>query len=257
MTFLRENIFLLVFVAVVLIVGIVILVMGFSADAGVDDLIDQRVQLSGELDRVGRTKKVNDAVLKSERDRVDSVRKAARDLLDKSRDWNRRNYQVIELQYNDDDGKAHIEPAFPIDRRKYESFGLVLKFTGKYREKLLSLLGRLNATRPPTEGEITIEAGIHQRRLDFQRQTGERKPSGMEETPSRHRAPGAWMDPMGQGGWGGGGMGMPKNPTNLRRHRVLRSGIHRRRPQRLRHQALGSPTQHLGYSGHRGGYRPD
>ncbi len=239
MRFLRENVFLLILLAVVLVLGGIILAMDFSTASAVDKLITDRVRLGNELRSLGRgNNRVNQEVVTAERDRVATVRKAARDLLKQSRDWNRRNYRIIRLQYKDDDGAIKTVPSFPVDRRQYQSFGLALKFTGQCSRELLSLLKRLNATRPPSKEEIKIESVIQQRALDLRRQTEEQKKAKADQSPARKPSPG-----FSSGGYqsqGGQGQMMEfEGSRRGQRYAPQRGAFRSRRSGRARTADLG------------------
>ncbi len=168
MGFLRENIFFVVIGAAVVVLGGLLVVWNLQASGAVDELIVKRTQLADDLARLGRGKPVNNAVFKEKHRQVEQVRAAAREIFDRTRDWNRRDFEVIQLQYQDDRGDTRQIPAFPIDREKYRGFVLTFKLVQTYRSQLESLLAGMNATTVPSTEQIQQEQHRWKERLDFE-----------------------------------------------------------------------------------------
>ncbi len=166
MRFLRQNVFLLAVIGVVVVAGGIMLAMVFSGTGDLDELVKLRTDRSKELRRLAKdSEKANKAVIEAEKERVESIRDGEKEVLDRSAAWNRRTYPILTLTYTDDDGTQHTVPAFPIDRNKYRAFGLVFQFTEQYRQKMLALLKHMNATSPPNQDEIDREQTRIERQL--------------------------------------------------------------------------------------------
>ena len=168
MQFIRQNLFLIIVIAVVLVVGGAMLAINFRTGGQVDQEVAARVKLSGRLSRL-RSAGISSRMVEAEDARVTTIKKAARGVTETCIDWNRKNYEVLSVTVDDGTGRQEIR-AFPVDRELYETKGLKFKVTEKYLETLRGLLAPLDATRIPTPKEIEDEKRIQietiQARLD-------------------------------------------------------------------------------------------
>jgi len=175
MGFLRQNVFLVAIIGAVVVVGGIFLAMWLSAAGDVEDLIDKRLKLSNELRALALDRrKVNPAVVKAEKDRVEGLRAAAANVARLNVQWNREPYKVLQLKY-DDAGRSRTVPAFPIDRKKYADFGLIFQFAEQYRQEMATMLAGLKPTRVPTDQEIATEELRWREDLQRRQEDEERK----------------------------------------------------------------------------------
>lgn len=169
MQFLRDNLLYVCVIAVVVVAAAGLLPMasswGFAGD--VDKALEQRKELDRDMDRVG-TPAVNAKILANEHKRVAMVRQAQNEVLAMSTRWNGRHYRPFVLTFNTAKGPRQI-PAFPIDRRLYQQYGLSFKVTDIYRTKLEDL-------RPPLRPVPKFTDAERQKRtLHWERVLGERE----------------------------------------------------------------------------------
>lgn len=168
MQFIRQNLFLIIVVAVVLVVGGAMLAMNFRTGEQVDQEVAARVKLSGHLRRL-HSAGISSEMVEAEDARVTTIKKAARGVTETCIEWNRKNYKVLSVTVDDGTGRQEIR-AFPVDRELYETKGLKFKVTEKYLKTLRGLLAPLNAARIPTPKEIEDEKRVQkeaiQARLD-------------------------------------------------------------------------------------------
>ena len=161
MGFLRQNIFVLGLIGVVLVVGGVMLAMDISASGDTRDQIDRRTKLSDEL-KSAAGDPVNDGRLRAEQPRVNKVKTAAEKVAGLSARWNRGSYRVMELPILNPRGVVIKRVnAFPMDQKNRAPRVLVL--TSQYPKELQAILNRLNATQPPDDAEIARETSFFHR----------------------------------------------------------------------------------------------
>lgn len=169
MNFLRANIFLVILVAAVVVLGGGLLALSMMTASSVDKEVAARLSVSSQLERLAKDSlKVNDTVLNSARQKVEAVKASADKVVEENRDWNRRTYPIIELAFVDDNDAPQNIRAFPIDRESYRSYGLVYKFAQQYRRQLKDMLAEINAIEPPTPAEVADEQEAFLSRLQLQ-----------------------------------------------------------------------------------------
>ena len=171
MEFLKQNLFLVIVVAVVVVLGGAILALNFSVSSANDEQAAAREKLSSQLQRLSQGEKVNNDKLAALKARVSLTRDAYEELSRVERDWNQRTYPVLELTYLDDDSQSRTVPAFPLDREKYRQFRLHFRFVLQYRKALEDVLAKLQPTTIPSTLEIEEEQTAWQRRLEMQQET--------------------------------------------------------------------------------------
>jgi len=219
MRFLKAHAFMLALAAVVVVVGGAMMGMKFVAGGDIDELMAKRASLSAKLKTLKSKPVVNQAILDATRRRIQQSRAAAMDALKENLLWNRDEHKVLQLVYND--GRTTM-PAFPIQRQKYDAYGLVYEFTEEYQKALSGMLAELKATQAPTSQEISDEQDRLARRLSSLQAAEERRKltasSGAElpgpaVLPSRTPSAGAMynkpnpMDMFRKGPMTGGSMG--------------------------------------------------
>ncbi len=152
MNFLKENLFLVVTAAVVLVGG-VLLLLAISSGSGQTEANAEPYMSEGKeissLVSAGVNKKRVDAVVK----RVEDMRIEAKEVIELSLLRNRRDYKVLSL-----DISGQTIPAFPVDKEFKDRETLRKLFPGQYRLRLEKLRKTLKPTTPPTAEELINEA---------------------------------------------------------------------------------------------------
>jgi hypothetical protein len=151
--FIRSNLFLMIVVAAVVIVGGLLIGIGASISGSVDDLIAKRTKTNQEADTVmSPAQMVNEAIVADQTQRNQAVQAEAQDVraeLAKQAE----NYPVLEIA-RPDDGSWR---AFPYDRQAYDDARLTLKFTELYARMWRNAEGgwleRLGSIIPPAEDD--------------------------------------------------------------------------------------------------------
>ncbi len=151
MTFIKQNLFLIVVGAVlVILVGFVLglaYTFGSQADAYARLRTDESQKLRGLA-----SSEVNGDVVAAAEKKVGMVQKAASEMREFCLKRNSTNYPVIAFNIA---GKP--VQAFPIDQNLYRQEALRWRFPHQYRKALLELLESLQPASPPTEPEIKDE----------------------------------------------------------------------------------------------------
>ncbi len=184
MKFFRENIFLVALVGAVVLVGGGMLGLGFSVSGGNDDLVEQRMKLSGDLARLDSPNvKANDGILQATRDHRDRVKAAAQTVIKTDNKWNRQRYKVMAVKYLAE-GNTKVANIFPMDRDLYEEYPIISRIPKLYHKELDKLVQSLSPAELPTDAEIAQEQTRFQRWLDLQAQTGD-EPGNAPAVPVR------------------------------------------------------------------------
>ena len=170
MEFLKQNLFLVIVVAVVVALGGAVLALNFSVSSANDEQAAAREKLSSQLQQLSQGEKVNGPKLEAKKAQVNQTRDAYEELSRLERDWNRRTYPILELTYLDG-GQGRTVPAFPLDREKYRQFRLHFPFVLQYRKELEEMLAKLQPTTIPSTPEIEEAQTAWQRRLEMQQET--------------------------------------------------------------------------------------
>ncbi|MBL7133717.1 MAG: hypothetical protein ISS78_06435 [Phycisphaerae bacterium] len=163
MRFIRENIFLLSTVGVVVLIGGIMLACGTNIGADVDRALSTRQKLSNQLARL-RQPPVNTDIVEAERERVEEVLATQQAVVDMCIAWNRRNYQPFVLPFDAEDGPREV-PAFPVDRQLYRHYNLAFNAARVYRKELNKLLATLRPVVPPTKEQIEEEKSLWEKKL--------------------------------------------------------------------------------------------
>jgi len=156
MRLIRENLFFVVLIGIVVVVGAGGLVWYFTSD--LDDRLAKRQRLSTDLRTLAkRRKKVNATIIGKMKDRIDRGKMAvAKDGQD-SIDLNRSILRPMELTIG-----GMKEAAFPVDMAQYDARGLFLVFIRQYHESIDKMLAapELKRTTTPTEEELKREEAL-------------------------------------------------------------------------------------------------
>ena len=172
MDLLKENLFLVVILAVLVVGGSVLVFAGISSGGKADVGSKEYTSLSKEMDSLisGRInqKKVDDA-----RQQVEKMRQQAERVKNTFLLKNRRDYKVLSF-----DISGSVIPAFPIDPEFKSRDTLRLLFPGKYHLELKSMRESLRPTVPPTSEEIRVESERISASAAPARTTGVSSPGG-------------------------------------------------------------------------------
>jgi len=189
MAFLREHSFILGLVAALVVLGGIVLALDFSKAGSVTGELKDRAEFSAGLKTLVKPPRVNAKVLKAETDRVEQSQAAAKIVIDRNVEWNRGDFEIMQLSYTDGAGGTRTIPAFPIQREEYNDFGLIFVLTRTYLLELRSMLKDLKATQPPTPEEVRDEQDRLARKLAAKRAAEERK-KGLTPLEKGTRRPG-------------------------------------------------------------------
>ena len=156
MRFVRENLFYVILVAVVVIGSGVAIFYYIGSDIG--NTLDSRQKLSRKLKRLANQKpKVNNAAVADMKDRIERLKKANDGDFQACLKFNREYLPVMRLKVSE----ASSESAFPVDAAKYGAEGLYLRFFEEYTRQIDQVVSPrrqgLLPTVPPTSQEIEAE----------------------------------------------------------------------------------------------------
>jgi len=184
MRFIKENLFLVIIIAAVAVLGGLILAAHFSIAKDVDESIAQRQKTTASLENLSRVK-ANEEMVRTQQRRVESIRQAASRVKQECVEWNKRNYEVLELPTRTGSVKA-----FPLDREVTE-FDYSFEFTGQYRASIERMLRTLNPTAPPSQDEIDahVEQWENQLMQEQEVKAERGKTAQQVGTPARWGAP--------------------------------------------------------------------
>jgi len=172
MQFIKQNLFLAIVVAVVLVVGGFMVFMSTSVAKDVNAEVAKRNQVAQQLERVAKSP-VNPQKLKAEEQQVQSIQQAAQEIKQACIDWNRRNYAPLEL-----DIAGQKVSAFPYENNaQFNIAQYSLAFTGKYIAELQAMVAALKPTAAPSQADITAHGMQWQNQLQ-QDQEEQGQPSG-------------------------------------------------------------------------------
>jgi len=166
MRFLRENLFLVIVVAVVLLGGGALVAGYLRLSKDTDSAAGDRVQLAGNFSQLAGGGGANAAMVESAEKRAEVVKSAVAKVEQVSVDWNRANFPVFQLP--EEGGKT--VPAFPIDEALYRDQALDYTFTRVYLEEMNKLLASLKPTISPTDRDIESRTIQYDTRLQLQQQ---------------------------------------------------------------------------------------
>jgi len=157
MNFLRQNLFLVCTVAVLVIASAVLLAFASSAGEQSAKYAKRRTVECDSMRRLTAGDCVNERVVKAAEQRVTKMRQEHEEVTAEFLATNRRHYRVLSFR-DPDKPTAKAIPAFPIDPEKFQTKGLRLLFPEEYRQEVLRLLKSMKPTVAPTPEEIKQEA---------------------------------------------------------------------------------------------------
>jgi hypothetical protein len=157
MRFVRENLFYVILVAVV-VVGAVGAVL-FYTSSGIDENVKSRKDVSKELLRLSRDNlKVDANAVEIKQKRIEALKKANESDLEQCIAFNRKSLPVLKIPV----GAASEVDAAPFDAKRYQESvpALYIPYINKVNQTLEELLAQpaLAATSPPTSDQITDKA---------------------------------------------------------------------------------------------------
>ena len=150
MPFIKNNLFLIALVAVVLILCGGGLAFYFSYDSDVTDKITQRERLADSIKSLG-ARPVNAGTLKTQQAYVDGVKTEYQKVVAQSQEINRRGRAMMTVEPNGDKPIA----IFPVDKQAYSRHSVEMLFVPKYQREMAKLLDMLHPVKPPSQAEIT------------------------------------------------------------------------------------------------------
>ncbi len=151
MKILKENMFLVVTAATVLVVGSVLLLVSSSKGSQTDVSVEAYASMCKKISSLAFSG-INEDKVKAAKQRVEKIRYQAKEVADESLLRNCRDYEVLSFDIS---GKAI--PAFPVDPKFKDRETLRLLFPEKYRLRLKAIRETLTPTVPPTDEEIKLE----------------------------------------------------------------------------------------------------
>ncbi len=163
MNFIRENMVLMIIAGVVVVVGGGLLFIGRSWGSEVRDLVDERDELSRNLQRQAGGERISPDKIEAKQASVERLKEQADAAAAETMEWNRRDYEIIKLTAGDRE-----VPAFPLDSDLYREYGLRYKFMLAYNDSLGSLVEPLRVTRPATPEQIESRAVLWEEHIQDQ-----------------------------------------------------------------------------------------
>ncbi|MFP3937533.1 MAG: hypothetical protein ACLFVW_04260 [Phycisphaerae bacterium] len=151
--FIRENMALVIIAAVAVVGASALGVVGRMVGGGVNELVEERTNLSRQLRRQATGERVSEEKLQQKSQDVEKLQRQADDVAAETLEWNQRNYELLRLSAGDRD-----VPAFPINDDVYKQYSLRFKFMTAYNDELNSLVEPLRVTHPPDEQQIESRA---------------------------------------------------------------------------------------------------
>jgi hypothetical protein len=203
MAFIKQNLFLVILAAVVVVLAGVAL----AVSSGIADQVDrrkaEREQLAQRLRRLARGTPVSDAMVAQEAKRVEQVKHWAEQFDEQCVAWNRRHYRPLRLRMQDG---PQTYDAFPIDLTLYRRHSGRYTFTKTYIERLAALRQSLRPTTPPTKARIEAATERWRKKLrEMQRRREElekKEADGAPDAPpAAGPAPPAAEEAPGWGEW--------------------------------------------------------
>ena len=157
MNFIKENVFLVGVVGVVLVGAIATVALKAMADKTTErnlavrtDMVDQKMNV------LVRGQKVNKAVVQHAEQRVNEMKDQFLRVTQQEIARNGANYEVLTFEL---DSPIRPElgkkiPAFPVEDELYRQLSLALRFQPRYQEEVKKLLQSMQPTQAPTKEEI-------------------------------------------------------------------------------------------------------
>ena len=155
MKFVRENIFLVILVAIVLVIGGALLGLNYRFDNEDTARIADRTALTNSLLQFSKGK-ISEKVVKAQEDQVNTIQVAASQAVEGEKKKNAAAYPVLQMHVIAQGKDQGYMAAFPYDKKKDDTFGLVLIFIEEHRKATKDLLSVLDITTPPTDEEIKV-----------------------------------------------------------------------------------------------------
>ncbi len=151
MNFLKENLFLVITAAVVIVGASAGLLLGRSMGAQSDTDSKPYISKAKEINSLA-SHGINKRGVEAKKRRVEDMRYQAETVADTFLRRNRRDHEVLSFGIS-----GQTVPAFPVDPEFKDRETLRQLFPEKYRREIASLLKTLKRTVPPTTKEIDEE----------------------------------------------------------------------------------------------------
>ena len=150
MPFIKQNLFLVILVAVVMVLGGFMVFMSRGIAKDVDGQVVQRNQLVQQVSKI-RKNPINQRMVEAHRKAVEQIQASAAGIKQECVDWNLRYFKPLELEIN-----GQSVPAFPFDNvhEQVATETFSLQFTGRYKQALTDMLAKLNSTTAPTQADV-------------------------------------------------------------------------------------------------------
>lgn len=160
MDFLRKNLFFVILPGSVLVLIVALgLVRSVGPQSDVEQELQKRQALKGTIGGLSRQQPVNGETLEGKKQWVNDIRSLAVGIQQKTAEWNRRNYQVLQVVLPD--GRKF--QAFPVNKEAYEKSMMTDPVTREYINRYNALLDSLEAVAPVSvEKEVKPLAEIKQ-----------------------------------------------------------------------------------------------
>ncbi len=147
MDFLRNNIFYVILIAVVLLTGGAMAYLYVGKTADYDKQFATRTALESKIK--SKKRPVNPKVVEAQRKMVEAIESGGKTVKQRSEGLNRKEPMAIQ------DLSGQMVPAFPLSTEKFGNIGnLNYAFTEQYIKQLGALVKQLDPTRAPSEVEI-------------------------------------------------------------------------------------------------------
>ncbi|MFP4054714.1 MAG: hypothetical protein ACLFV7_12705 [Phycisphaerae bacterium] len=150
MRFIKDNLFLVILAAGTIVLCGVILLLNSRVSAQIEEEVEDRASLSGELKSLAGRPYINEEIINQRREEVDRGKQVYETLLEKSLTHSNR-YEVLQLVRSDTGEKI---AAFPFNRELDREISLRAVFPDAYNRAMNELAGLVKSTRAPV-GEVS------------------------------------------------------------------------------------------------------
>lgn len=157
MKFIRENLFLLVLIGVVAVLGGILTYINFSWAEDRDREITERDAIIRGLQRHTGGARVSPKLVEYRKDLVESLCKEANEVIRIEIEKDQAAHPVLQVPVEEPGREKRYLPAFPYDARQYTNLSMTFQFIREHRKKTAELLEGLRPTTPPTVREIEEE----------------------------------------------------------------------------------------------------
>jgi hypothetical protein len=172
MQFIKQNLFLVIVGAVLLVGGGILLAMGYQKADDKDQKVQERQKVADDIHGIptGGFIKLSERPgqkpqqIKDLEARLGELKDEDEKVRAECANWNSRTYKVLQMQ-NKVGGKEQSVSAFP-DVEQFKNASLVLLFKNTYRKELGKLLATMSPVVPITQEQLDSEIKNHRTRLE-------------------------------------------------------------------------------------------